>query len=156
MPFLHLRSALPCVLALVALLQGCSEPQEAAQVPEPGAQSVHHFSEEDQLAARALSISNRGAVQESDTPYAHALACSSAIEALTDRLRQSDTLTAEQLRVVEQAKAVYDRRARLLRTQMEAANPAARETLQQIPEEIPPGGRALQAIGCLQKLAEAS
>src|SRR5690606_5557561 len=100
MPLPHLRSALPCALTLVALLQGCSGPQEAAQVREPAAQSARQFSEEDQLAARALSISNRGAVQESGTPYAQALACSSAIEALTDRLRHSDTLTAEQLRVV--------------------------------------------------------
>lgn len=145
--------ALPCTLAL-ALLAGCSGAQESDQGAGVSQEQVRQFSNEERLAARALSIGSRSAAPQSGNPYEQAVTCSSAIEALADRLRQSDALTSEQLQIVEQAKAVYDRRIRSLTDQASAAGTAVGEDPLQAVDN-PPRGEALQAIGCIQNLAEA-
>lgn len=89
---------------------------------------------------------------EGGNTYQQAVACSSAIEALLDRLRQSDALSGEQLQLVERAKAIYDRRA--LAAQAQFSGPGIADDLQQGELDRPSGGKALQAIGCIQQLAE--
>lgn len=146
------RSALPSALFLAVMLAGCSAAQDSERTAPSTEEPAPQFSDEDRLAARALSISNRD-MQETGSPYDQAMACSSAIAALEERLRQADMITDEQLDVIGQAKAVYDRRIRTLADQASAAGTG--EDLQQAVLDNPPGGQALQAIGCIQRLAEA-
>jgi hypothetical protein len=136
------------------MLAGCSAAQDSERTAPSTEKPARQFSDEDRLAAQALSISNRNTGQEAGSPYDQAMACSSAIAALEEMLRQADTMTEEQLDVIGQAKGVYDQRIRLL-GQIDAAGATPGEDLQQAPQDTPAGGKALEAIGCIQRLAEA-
>jgi hypothetical protein len=145
---------LPCALAF-ALLGACSgapETDRAATDEQP----AQLFSQEERIAARALSIGNRGIMEEAESPYQQAVECSGAIAALAERFRQAGGLTSEQLAIVDQAKAVYDRRMQLLAGQARQADQDTGPDQPSSAEDSPePGARALLAVGCIQRLAQA-
>ena len=144
--------ALILALALTLALAACSSPQDDGQTAVRE-QPVQTFSVAERAAAQALSIGNRGTVPEAAGPYEQALACSHAIEFITERFGESGALTDQQVQAVEQVKAVYDRRARTLGNQAGRSAEEIRADLRDAAEESPePREQALQAMGCLQQL----
>ncbi len=150
MLFLAIRPTLQGALAL--LLVACSSPEETTQTP-PGEEPARQFSAAERAAAQALSIGNRGTMPEAASPYEQALACSQAIESITERFRQSGALTEQQMQAVDQAKALYDRRAQLLASQADRSADESPTDPRDAAQDSPaPREQALLAMGCLQEL----
>jgi hypothetical protein len=97
--------------------------------------------------AQALSI-GRNVERVDTTPQYEAMLCNLALEAIGDRLENTDLLTSEQIEVFERAKALYRDRAGVgltteerekTRNDVEAAYPETKD-------------RARFAMGCLRDL----
>lgn len=93
----------------------CSNGERAEQViANPKTAPV--FGAEEKAAARALSVGSDSMAQTDAQPYAQALLCQVALEAVAEPLRQSGRLSAEQTAGVEQLIAFYERRVQSLST----------------------------------------
>ncbi|KNH02776.1 hypothetical protein J121_1187 [Qipengyuania citrea LAMA 915] len=97
--------------------------------------------------AQALSI-GRNVERADATPQYEAMLCNLALEAIGERLENTDLLTSEQIKVFEKAKAIYQNGAGVgltteerekTRSDVEAAYPEAKD-------------RARFAMGCLRDL----
>jgi len=153
---------LALLLMPIVVLSACSE---SARPDRPGSEgaAAQEFDTASKRAARALSISQIGGVGTDSaigaagnrSPYARAVLCSAAIDSIGNRLRQSSGLDPAQLRLLEQAKATFDRRIVNLRRGEE-------DSPQDILEagDRDSGGEqaastdALLALQCLQELQE--
>lgn len=149
-----IRLALCPALALI-ILASCGESPKADPVGEehPGRQ----FSAQDKAIARALSLGSRSKIQEESTPYDQAVACRVAIESIGERLRQLDTVTSDQIRAVDQAEALYDRRIQVLASAADKSNGDISADIQARAEvDTDQGAQALRAIDCLRNLEQAN
>jgi hypothetical protein len=129
--------------AAILMLTACSAATDI-QEQQP---SKAEFSAEDKRVAQALSI-GRNVERVDTTPQYEAMLCNLALEAIGDRLENTDLLTSEQIEVFERAKALYRDRAGVgltteerekTRNDVEAAYPETKD-------------RARFAMGCLRDL----
>ena len=141
-----IQSVLRASLASAAtlMLTACS----AATDVEEQQPSQAEFSAEDKRVAQALSI-GRNVERADATPQYEAMLCNLALEAIGERLENTDLLTSEQIEVFEKAKAIYQNRAGVgltteerekTQSDVEAAYPEAKD-------------RARFAMRCLRDLA---
>ena len=140
-----IQSVLRASLASAAtlMLTACS----AATDVEEQQPSQAEFRAEEKRVAQALSI-GRNVERTDATPQYEAMLCNLALEAIGERLENTDLLTSEQIEVFEKAKAIYQNRASVgltteesekTRNDVEAAYPQTKD-------------RARFAIGCLRDL----
>lgn len=138
-----LKSAASALLWLA--LGGCSATPEHKQEPPV---TKRTFSDEDKRVARALSVGSE--IQTGNvTPQYEAQLCSLALGAIAERLRDSGSLSAQQLEGFERARNVFRQRAAT------GLSPEEREKTRNDVEAAYPdqSDRARVAIGCLRKLA---
>lgn len=132
---------------LLLALSACSAVSDVQQKQERSVKR-YDFSEEDKRIARALSIGSE--VHKSNAPpqYEAAL-CNLALATIAEQLRNSDLLSAQQLKAFEQAQSVYRRRAAA------GLSPEEREKTRNDVEAAYPdhSDRARFAMGCLRELA---
>jgi len=145
------RYILACVLSL-ALLTSCSEGESfeemTALADQPG-----NFSEQEKLAAQKLSMGNSTALDAASGPYEESVLCRSAIEALAERFREMGGPGETQVRAIEQAAAIFDRRLETFGSREGKSDAAIRRDLQQAREGGPEiGAQAQLAVTCLQRL----
>lgn len=140
----------------VIVLGACSE---SARLDRPESESAfpEEFNAASKRAARALSISQIAGVDPGSAvtaageqgPYTWAVLCSAAIDSISDRLRQSSSLDAAQLRLLGQAKGVFDRRIANL---SQGASPQEILQTRERDAERTASTDALRALQCLQEL----
>lgn len=135
------------VAFMSALLPSCSS--GSTRDADSSTEAATEFTQDDKRAARALSLTNAGTTERTDDPQEQARLCSSAIEALRVRLRDSAVLSDEQMLALGEAKAIYDRR---IRGVVASASEAANDQPEQAEGDASPAEQARLAIGCLQDL----
>jgi hypothetical protein len=155
MPLAILTRAVIC-LPLLASLPSCS--RERNPVPSEGAAplSPERFTAADRRAAQALSIGDRGAL-ESEGPYAQALLCNKALDAVATQLAGLQALNTEQLDQLEQAQAIFQRRLRQTAAQ-DGISPTQIERDLKAPavEDAETADQGRIALACLQSLQPAA
>jgi hypothetical protein len=148
-----LRHTLLSAFSLTLLLS-CSEGPESPIAAEAPSKS---FTDADKEIARKLSIGRVASTLQTGTPYDQALRCGLAIDAIKDRFRDMDSVTPEQLKALDQAKAMYDARLKGLGTSSGKTQEDISADIQSQIENGPAAGELiLQAIDCIEELERAS
>lgn len=151
MPFFVLRSALPCMLVLI-VLSSCSVSERTGRAETPDT-PAREFSKQDKMAARALSIDDRTAIENVDSPYAQAMLCRNGVESIAVRFRGTAAANEEMAQGMEQIIAFYDRRLRSLGGKQAKSPEEIRRDLQQTKEDnTNSSANARVAIACLREL----
>lgn len=128
-----------------AIVAACSPPDDTVTIEEPEARQT--FGAEDIRIASKLSLGS-DSDQTDFAEVGRALACSIALDALSERLVQGGSLAPEVVQAFNQAQDIYTRRANAELAGQDAGE--ARETAEELmPDE---GDRARLAIGCLRDL----
>ncbi len=147
-----MRNSLLCVTLLsLALVVSCSDGPASGLVNEQF-ETERDASAEDMQAARTLSLVEGGNIAGGD-PYEKAQRCSVAIGALAEGVEGLGTFSPEQIQVLVDAKAVYERRMRSEASGREQPSQGTlEETPQQDPERSQIAEQARGAIECLREL----
>lgn len=154
MTSISFKSLLTGIVSL-ALLAACSDHKAPSEKTMPFT-AAREYSEQDKIAARALSISNNSGFEAADTPYAQALLCSNAISSTGSKLRQTGGLSQDILRGIDQAKANYDRRVRTFASEAGKSTDDIESDLRQTAKNNPDAGaNARVTMACIQQLQEA-
>ena len=134
------------IWAVLLALPSCA-PSPKRDGPDDPPMPQRTFSEEDRRIAQLLSL-GKSEISETSSPQAYAMLCMMALDALAERMKSGDLLTADQERGFIEAQAVFRQRATkglaeneqvALRNGVKAAHPE-------------PHTRARFAIGCLRDL----
>lgn len=130
------------------LATACSSEQPSDLMDEQ-LEASRDISAEERQAARALSLVDSGQITAVD-PYEKARQCSVAIGALTSSVEGLGTFSPEQVQVLADAKAVYDRR---MRSEGSGAEQLSQDSPQPQDEEgSDTAEQARTAIACLREL----
>lgn len=144
-----MRSALIYTVTLsLAFSTSCTD-EGGHRLDEEQLDADRDVGPEERQAARALSLIDSGQITAID-PYEKARQCSVAIGVLTESVEGLGTFTPEQIRVLDDARAVYDRRMRLEASGSEQPPPSTPEAQEQ--ENSQTAEQARGAIACLREL----
>lgn len=139
-----------CPLIAGVLLASCSPGADVAERPSD---EVRAFSEEDKRVASALSVSNRQEILNSESPYARALLCGHAMNALAGTFLEARGLSGEQRQAMVQAQAYFDEQLRVLAQREGKSASDLSEDLEKMAEERADRGESAQiAVACLRDL----
>jgi hypothetical protein len=150
-----------CRLGLIALSLFCAAPgcdaapESVSIASRAGPQRA--ISDQERQAALALSLGNLGVMNETTSPYSRAMLCVIALEALSRRLEEIDTGSADApnySEVLQRSIAIYSRQVRSIAVREgKLAQQVAQDRRQhemQVPEL---SSRGQIAINCLRRLA---
>ena len=141
-----------CLAGLILFVAGCGE-IEPVQLHEQGKETVRQFDQAHKSAARALSVGNSEALLDAESPYIEAITCRLSIEALDDRLTESNVLTTEQKAELDRVKELYERRIQQFAAERGTVGPAIDQDRAQVAIQLDDASTKLQtAVGCLRKL----
>ena len=103
--------------------------------------------------ASALSVSNRQEILNSESPYARALLCGHAMNALAGTFLEARGLSGEQRQAMVQAQAYFDEQLRVLAQREGKSASDLSEDLEKMAEERADRGESAQiAVACLRDL----
>jgi hypothetical protein len=140
-------------LALASLCAGCSNGDVAQRSAEKPARQ---FSEQERLAARALSIGQVNSVTHAASPYARAVLCKNGLDVIARRLRNASVLSVQQQQLMQQAQAYFDRQVHALAQQQGVSATDVGKDLRQAAEEhADDEENARIAVACVQGLQQA-
>lgn len=144
--------ALAIALSLAGSLAGCNSAEAPLPgEPDPASQTGNA---QDMRAAQSLSIGSVRALDEDNGPYVQALRCSMALDAINERFAESGGFSDEQMRLLREAQAIYERQFAQLGAQDNKSREDMRGDLDAQAERIPElSTRGQIAIGCLRRLA---
>ena len=145
------RYILPAML-LLPVLAACSSGRDATEMTVGG--ESREFSEQDKIAARALSISDSRTVS-AGSPYTQALLCRNAMEVLGESFAQSGALSEQQMQGVGQAKAYFDGQLHeLVGAEGKSPDDIGPDLEQVAQDNQDAAANARIAIACLERLRE--
>lgn len=138
---------------LMIALAACSSGRETMTAPNE--EPARAFSDEDRRVASALSISQDRAVTNADSPYSRALLCRNGMETLAERFQDAAGLSEQQREGIEQARAYFDERLRLLgESEGKSASDISEDVQQTAEDNFDTAENARIAIACLQRLQQ--
>lgn len=146
-------AAFAVAFGLALALTGCSRPDEQEASPrQPVAARASEAppTEADRRAARLLSLSNNGALEQIGDAYTLGVACVVSIEALQEMLATSNVLNEDQKKALRTATSIYEKRA--LAAGDRSAQDIRRDIETQRSASDDVSERARSAVSCLRKL----
>lgn len=143
-----------CSLIAATILASCSGERQSQRlaISKGGARE---FSQQDKVVAQALSLGNDSTVEGAEGPYAEALLCSGAMDALVGHLSESGGASNEVVEALRQAQDLYDRRLRsLASSEGKSQNDLRRDLQRAASEDVALSANARVALGCIKKLQQ--
>jgi hypothetical protein len=139
---------------LLSFLAGCSN-SDAGDPSPTRTRTPVEFSEQDKIAARALSIGNSDAMENADSPYARALLCRNGMMVLSKHFDNFAALGQQQRQAVRRADAYFDRQLQALGSSQGKSKSDIAEDLQQMNlDNSDLSLNARIALGCLRGLQD--